>query len=407
MRINACTHTSSRGYPSSKLPLLLFRYVLALVVALLKFSYADAWVATSPNSSFQTRGVAFLSSIRHHGLAQRSQTPGNYVSTPLERASSFGTPGQATTTARVCQSRDGKVERRSLRPLEAVVMSSWKDNFASLRNDASDPWSAAGGSHFEEEDGRSAFSASVTQQQDEERSTAGSAAEVKDNGRQVEEVHLAVAMSADGSQEEPASTSTRSNNRAPQGTAVSTDDEAADTNTLVGPVKGTLSSSRPPLVVPEISAIGSVPASQQSAEDYQDNDDQNQSRNQAQRRAMADEAAEIMASRGESDSAAAHRAYLLFDADLNTARTTASASAENAATLSPPILSLTRSTAAALLSWVRCKTAGNGLVVADDGQVATSDTAEKRELWTEHAPTILRLLQEVGEKPGSDPEVGI
>lgn len=119
-----------------------------------------------------------------------------------------------------------------------------------------------------------------------------------------------------------------------------------------------------------------------------------------------EEAAEVMKSRGESDAAAAHRAFRLLDAEL--AAAVALAAQEKStppSSLSTSVSILSRSTAEALLSWIRCKTAGNGLVVADDGQVATSDTKEKQELWAEHAPRVLQLVKDVGKEPSSDPEV--
>lgn len=130
----------------------------------------------------------------------------------------------------------------------------------------------------------------------------------------------------------------------------------------------------------------------------------------------AEEAAEVMTSRGESDAAAAHRAYLLLDAELaaaDAADATAVALAARGKSSPPPsspsssspVSILSRSTAEALLSWIRCTTAGNGLVVADDGQVATSDTKERQELWAEHAPRVLQLVKDVGKEPLSDPEV--
>lgn len=124
-----------------------------------------------------------------------------------------------------------------------------------------------------------------------------------------------------------------------------------------------------------------------------------------------EEAAEVMKSRGESDAAAAHRAYRLLDAELAAATTVAAALTAEGKSTSPSSSSktsvsvLSRSTAETLLSWIRCKTAGNGLVVADDGQVATSDTKERQQLWSEYAPKVLQLVKDVGEEPSLDPEV--
>lgn len=129
---------------------------------------------------------------------------------------------------------------------------------------------------------------------------------------------------------------------------------------------------------------------------------------------MTDEAAEIMASRGESETAAAHRAYRLLDAELASAASppppTATKEAESTSPRSPSqpspsVAALSRSTAEALLSWIRCSTAGNGLVVADNGRAATADTPERQELWGEHAPRVLQLVKEAGQDPSSDPEV--
>lgn len=118
-------------------------------------------------------------------------------------------------------------------------------------------------------------------------------------------------------------------------------------------------------------------------------------------------AIEILQSRGETDTEAAHRAYTLLDAE----RTRAS-------DLSPPspgsppdedkqaaAARLTRLTAGALLSWIRCATDGNGLVVSNDGKPVTADTEERRKLWGEHAPKVLALVEEVGTDPALDPEV--
>ncbi|CBN75174.1 hypothetical protein Esi_0072_0002 [Ectocarpus siliculosus] len=120
-----------------------------------------------------------------------------------------------------------------------------------------------------------------------------------------------------------------------------------------------------------------------------------------------EEAAEAMASRGESDTAAAQRAYRLLDAELTAAAATAvSHDGPPPTTASVATLStLSRSAAGALLSWIRCSTAGNGLIVADGGKVATSDTVERRELWGKHAPRVLQLVKESGEDPSSDPEL--
>lgn len=112
------------------------------------------------------------------------------------------------------------------------------------------------------------------------------------------------------------------------------------------------------------------------------------------------EETEIMASRGESDAVSAERAYRLLDAERR-AKCISCGDGDEALSL------LTKATAAALLSWIRCKTDGNGLVITDDGGVATSDTAERQKLWAAHTPTVLKLLAEVGKEPSSDPEVGL
>lgn len=111
-----------------------------------------------------------------------------------------------------------------------------------------------------------------------------------------------------------------------------------------------------------------------------------------------------MASRGESDTAAAQRAYRLLDAEL-TAAAAAAASHVKPSPTTASVATLSRSAAGALLSWIRCSTAGNGLIVADGGKAATSDTVERRELWGKHAPRVLQLVKESGEEPSSDPEV--
>lgn len=112
------------------------------------------------------------------------------------------------------------------------------------------------------------------------------------------------------------------------------------------------------------------------------------------------EANEIMASRGESDAVSVERAYRLLDAERGAKRISCGDGGE-------ALSLLTQETAAALLSWIRCKTDGNGLVITDDGGVATSDTAERQKLWAAHAPTVLKLLAEVGKELSSDPEVGL
>lgn len=115
------------------------------------------------------------------------------------------------------------------------------------------------------------------------------------------------------------------------------------------------------------------------------------------------EATEIMASRGESDAESAERAYRLLDVERGAKCISSGDGGDGGEALSL----LTKATAAALLSWIRCKTDGNGLVITDDGGVATSDTAERQKLWAAHAPTVLKLLAEVGKEPASDPEVGL
>ena len=70
-----------------------------------------------------------------------------------------------------------------------------------------------------------------------------------------------------------------------------------------------------------------------------------------------------------------------------------------------PLL-LAKQTADALLSWIRCSTAGNSLVIANNGQVVTSDTVDKQLLWAEHAPKVLQLISSVGVDLASDAEVG-
>ena len=113
------------------------------------------------------------------------------------------------------------------------------------------------------------------------------------------------------------------------------------------------------------------------------------------------EAAEIMASRGESDVASADRAYRLLNAERDALRESGGGDGDDEMLSS----SMTKATAAALLSWIRCKTEGNGLVITEDGRVTTSDTADRRELWATHAPRVLQLLDEVGQEPASDAEV--
>lgn len=106
-----------------------------------------------------------------------------------------------------------------------------------------------------------------------------------------------------------------------------------------------------------------------------------------------------MESRGESDTEAARRAYVLLDAEL------ARASGGPFSLPTDEHRYLTKLTAGALLSWVRCATDGNGMVVSDDGRPTTADTQERRELWAENAPKVLRLVKDVGTDPALDPEV--
>lgn len=123
-------------------------------------------------------------------------------------------------------------------------------------------------------------------------------------------------------------------------------------------------------------------------------------------------AIEIMESRGETDTAAAHRAYLLLANERadSAARTERAKGATGSPEDTPPSSDLdetllTKLTAGALLSWIRCATDGNGLVVTDNGRPAIAETPERKELWAEHAPKVLRLVKEVGVDPASDPEV--
>ncbi|CAM9679210.1 unnamed protein product, partial [Ectocarpus sp. 13 AM-2016] len=98
----------------------------------------------------------------------------------------------------------------------------------------------------------------------------------------------------------------------------------------------------------------------------------------------------------------AQRAYRLLDAELTAA---AAASHDGPPPTKASVATLSRSAAGALLSWIRCSTAGNGLIVADGGKAATSDTVERRELWGKHAPRVLQLVKESGKEPSSDPEL--
>lgn len=116
-------------------------------------------------------------------------------------------------------------------------------------------------------------------------------------------------------------------------------------------------------------------------------------------------AAELMASRGEVDAHTALRAYNLLDAELATAGSPGGKSGETTTTAAAAPSALAKQTAGALLTWIRCSTAGNCLMVADDGQVVTSDTVDKQRLWAKHAPKVLQLVREAGVDPTSDPEV--
>ncbi|CAM9875969.1 unnamed protein product, partial [Hapterophycus canaliculatus] len=250
---------------------------------------------------------------------------------------------------------------------------SWTDQFASLRNDAADPWSASKGA-----DGSKTLSGS-TGSNDKNEPAASLVIPEKRNGCVGEQ---ASTVGGDIS-------------------SATAEDLASETATAIPP-PASASPGAPPAPAPPASP---APPST-SAANYQDS------------RSVIEEAAGVMASRGESDAAAVHRAYLLLDAELNAIAAAAAAASPPTATQEskstsprppsrtlPPAAALSRSTAEALLSWIRCSTAGNGLVIGDNGRAATSDTAERQKLWGEHAPKVLQLVKDAGQDPSSDPEL--
>ena len=382
-----------------------------------------------------------------------------------------------------------------------VGLWSWQDDFASLLNDAGDPWSAATattgvsatttigstittsapaaaaiGMSSPASTSRAATEDGLTQQQQQQRQQQElgelfSAAGSKDQEEEAAAAAAAVAPAAattppppDGEPREkreaqpPGAARTNTgdeNNRlqadAPDAAAATAAAPAVPASTVAATTTDTDASS--PQQSPTIStaAAGTTTATTAAAgtvqsqsatrrTDTEEDDDRpvddSPRRRQSLSHVLAD-AAELMATRGESDAVAGRRAYALLNAELAATNTTANTAATAAAattttpTTTTTATSTTATTAAitasagaaaaisggpahhvliqpaaeALLSWIRCSTSGNGLVVADDGQVATSDTLERRKLWAEHAPRVLQLVKETGKKPALDAEV--
>lgn len=301
-----------------------------------------------------------------------------------------------------------------------VATSAWQDRFASLRNDAGDPWSALSASsrHGMEDERQPATGVGSQQAQAVGVAMAEDAvADGPRRGRLRRRLTAAVAS---------ATSSTAvvdSNGEADVDVSLNPDDKSRNqgaADVVGGGAAGTTKKSPPPTKGQKQTSYSSSAAAVVGAGAETENqqsavgDDEDDGRQTRQRRVI-DEAAEVMQARGESDSAAARRGYLLLDAELaavtvapkQESSPSALASTNRAVAESPPAQAplLTRLTAAALLAWIRCKTAGNGLVVSDNGEVATSDTLERRGLWADHAPRVLQLMKRVAKDPASDPEV--
>ncbi|CAM9560481.1 unnamed protein product [Ectocarpus fasciculatus] len=238
---------------------------------------------------------------------------------------------------------------------------SWREQFASLRNDAADPWSASSGVH-----------SSVV---------GNDSTDVRDGTSSEQTQNLAAKTETDGGIEG-------------QATDTAGDDSSLAPSVLVANEKGTAAVATPAAAAAAAGAAAAPPLATPLPMPAEGSS-----------RTAEEEAAEAMASRGESDAAAAQRAYRLLDAELTAAAAAASASHDGPPPTTASVATLSRSAAGALLSWIRCSTAGNGLIVADGGKAATSDTAERRELWGEHAPRVLQLVKESGEEPSTDPEL--
>lgn len=241
--------------------------------------------------------------------------------------------------------------------------SSWQERFASLRNDAKDPWTRI------------------------DYSTASSAVDT-----------------------EPSSSSTTPS---PYEDRINVEDGRDGEGESQGerPFVASVWKSSPTATLK-----GSTPANIAKRDD-RDNDEVGPANNNDDQDDDGDhhssfiEATELIESRGESDAAAALRGYhaLLDAAAMSDGResdaTSQASSGMSSSSSRPSDALLVQRTAEALLSWIRCETAGNGLVIANDGQVATADTAERRELWAEHAPKVLELLKKTGKDTTLDAQV--
>ncbi|CAM9875075.1 unnamed protein product [Discosporangium mesarthrocarpum] len=101
---------------------------------------------------------------------------------------------------------------------------------------------------------------------------------------------------------------------------------------------------------------------------------------------LASHAASVLEARGENDKDSAQLAYNEYSGKLSSSSPLSTAT----------VAVLKEGAAEALLSWLRTSTFGNGLMLSDQGGLKTSDTAENRALWREHAPTVLKLVKEIG-----------
>lgn len=263
----------------------------------------------------------------------------------------------------------------------------WQEEFAALRNDAGDPWTTVLPLRDEDKD-----------EEDVTRMTTTATATTAEPQRAGEQSLRATTSTAASSGSASSSSSSKPRPTAVDANTVSSekwrDQDRAEEE------RGSSWQSVATEAVQGASTTTATATTTTVTPIHTNTDDV------ASRTVLA-QAAEIMASRGESDPATAYCAYLLLDAELTAARGRHDSAAAPTTTAATTLLSnLTRSTAAALLSWIRCETAGNGLVVTDGGQVGTSDTVERQKMWAEHAPTVLHLVKEVGKDPTLDPEVG-
>ncbi|CAM9463503.1 unnamed protein product [Ectocarpus sp. 12 AP-2014] len=329
-------------------------FTLPTIVAL-HGTQSAAWVipvVTRPQWRQQQTTSRTVSARRGGADPQRTSTLANRRRCRPPSATSTSVATTTTTTA--LQSTDGGGDEKE-GSLAASVRRSWREQFASLRNDAADPWSASSSSS-NVVDGSTNVTDGTTSEQ---TGSLAAPTETVDDGIE--------GQAADTTADDDFSLARR-------GLVASEKDSAVAT-----PAAAAAAAAAIPLAAPlPMPAVGSSNTAEE-------------------------EAAEAMASRGETDTAAAQRAYRLLDAELTAAA--AAASHDGPPPTKASVATLSRSAAGALLSWIRCSTDGNGLIVADGGKAATSDTVERRELWGKHAPRVLQLVKESGEEPSSDPEL--